>query len=111
MIINKVDIELHDRHIRACHNQKKQTLIIKWIKENVEWKGEQKDYIEDNKWDHYRCAIDLGKVNNIIALLKSNQALVTKFSSECDEYQEKLDQIDLWVMEIQNLIKKIRGKI
>mgnify|MGYP001152651411 CR=1 FL=1 len=39
------------------------------------------------------------------------QTLVTKFSSECDEYQKNLDQIDLWAMEIQNLIKKIREKI
>jgi len=49
--------------------------------------------------------LKIEKKNNI------NQALVTKFSSECDEYQKNLDQIDLWVMEIQNLIKKIRGKI
>ena len=40
-----------------------------------------------------------------------NQELVTKLSEEGDEYQKKLDQIDLWAMEIQELIKKIRGKI
>lgn len=62
MAITLADIELHDRHIKACRNQEK-------------------------------------------------QALVTKFSEECDEYQKKLDQIDLWAMEIQNLVKKIRGKI
>jgi len=49
--------------------------------------------------------LKIEKKNNI------NQALVTKFSEECDEYQKNLDQIDLWAMEIQNLIKKIRGKI
>jgi len=50
-------------------------------------------------------------IDDIIALLKTNQELVTKFSSEGDEYQKKLDQIDLWAMEIQSLIKKVRGKI
>lgn len=49
--------------------------------------------------------LDIEKKNNI------NQELITQFSGECDEYQKKLDQIDLWAMEIQNLIKKIRGKI
>ena len=30
---------------------------------------------------------------------------------EDNEYDKKLNQIDLWAMEIQELIKKIRGKI
>ena len=34
-----------------------------------------------------------------------------KFSSEVEEQQKNLDQIDLWAMEIQSLIKKVRGKI
>lgn len=62
MAITLADIELHDRHIKACRDQEK-------------------------------------------------QKLVTQFSSECDEYQKKLDQIDLWAMEIEGLIKKIRGEI
>ena len=44
-------------------------------------------------------------------LLKTKQEMVTKFSSEVEEQQNNLDQIDLWAMEIQELIKKIRGKI
>ena len=44
-------------------------------------------------------------------LLKTKQEMVTKFSSEGEEQQKNLDQIDLWAMEIQGLIKKIRGKI
>ena len=47
----------------------------------------------------------------IQVLLKTQQELVTKFSSECEEQQKNLDQIDLWAMEVQALIKKIRGKI
>ena len=49
---------------------------------------------------------------------KTKQEMVTKFSSEGDEYQKRLDEIDLWAMEVQQLlrntqeyIKKIRGKI
>jgi len=47
----------------------------------------------------------------IQSLLKTKQEFVTKFSNEGDEYQKNLDQIDLWAMEIQGLIKKIRSKI
>ena len=43
--------------------------------------------------------------------LKTQQELITKLSSEVEEQQKNLDQIDLWAMEIQMLIKKIRGKI
>ena len=50
-------------------------------------------------------------IPHIIALLKTQQEMVTNFSSEVEEQQKNLDQIDLWAMEIQGLIKKIRGKI
>jgi len=53
-------------------------------------------------------------IDNLLKIERKNninQALVTQFSEEGDKYQKKLDQIDLWAMEIQNLIKKIRGKI
>jgi len=50
-------------------------------------------------------------IEEVINLIKTNQELVTKFSSECDEYQKKLDNIDLWAMEIERLIKNIRGNI
>ena len=50
-------------------------------------------------------------IEEIINLLKTQQEIVTKFSGECDEQQKNLDQIDLWAMEAQALIKKIRGKI
>ena len=50
-------------------------------------------------------------IDDIIALLKTNQELVTKFSSEGDEYQKKLDQIDELALLIENAIKRIRGKI
>jgi uncharacterized protein YkuJ len=42
---------------------------------------------------------------------ESKQELVTKFSKEGDECQKRLDQIDLWAMEIQGLVKKIRANI
>lgn len=51
------------------------------------------------------------KLEDIITLLKSNQALVTKFSEEGDEYQKKLDEIDLSAMQIQTLLCRIRSKI
>jgi len=89
----------------------KEVEAISWIRKNIEWEGEQKDCINNNQWEHYRTAIDLGKVNKIIGLLKTKQELATNFSSEVEEQQKNLDQIDLWVMEIQELIKKIRGKI
>ena len=50
-------------------------------------------------------------IDEVIALLKTQQEMVTKFSSEVEEQQKNLDQIDLWAMEVQELIKKIRGKI
>ena len=51
------------------------------------------------------------EIEEVINLLKSKQEMVTKFSSEVEEQQKNLDQIDLWAMEIQALIKKVRGKI
>ncbi len=51
------------------------------------------------------------EIGNIQNLLQRNQELVTKFSKEGEEYQKSLDQIDLWAMEIQELVEKIRGKI
>ena len=50
-------------------------------------------------------------IEEVINLIKTKQEMVTKFSSEVEEQQKNLDQIDLWAMEIQSLIKKIRGKI
>jgi len=71
-------------------------------------------------------------VNDLLVIEKNyfkNQELVTKFSSEVEEQQKNLDQIDLWAMEIEDWlrecneipvnvknsishwIKKIRGKI
>ena len=57
-------------------------------------------------------------IGEIITLLKTQQEMVTKLEEtrknmiwENSEYQKNLDQIDLWAMEIQGLIKKIRGKI
>ena len=49
--------------------------------------------------------------DNIIALLKSKQEMVTKFSREGDEYQKKLDQIDELALLIENATKRIRSKI
>ena len=66
----------------------------------------QKEFIEGNLDPMKRAGL-----KEVIALLKTKQEFVSKFSSECDEYQKNLDQIDLWAMEIQGLIKKIRGKI
>ena len=50
-------------------------------------------------------------IEEVINLLKTNQELVTKFSSDCEVYQKDLDQIDRWAMDIEELLKKIRGKI
>ena len=50
-------------------------------------------------------------IEEVINLLKTQQELVTKFSKEGDEYQKKLDQIDLSAMQIQTLLCRIRGKI
>ena len=51
------------------------------------------------------------EIEEVINLLKTQQEMVTKFSSEVEEQQKNLDQIDLWAMEAQALIKKIRGEI
>ena len=51
------------------------------------------------------------KLKNVVSLIKAQQDLITKFSSDCEVYQKDLDQIDIWAMDIQELIKKIRGKI
>jgi len=53
----------------------------------------------------------LEQLNNIAVQAKTKQELVTKFSKEGDECQKRLDQIDLWAMEIQKLVKKIRANI
>ena len=58
---------------------------------------------------------DLEEMINDLLIIEKNyfkkQELVTKFSSEGEEYQKKLDNIDLWAMEIERLIKNIRGNI
>jgi len=66
----------------------------------------QKEFIEGDLDPRKRRGLD-----DIIALLKNKQELVTKFSSDCDVYQKDLDQIDIWAMDIEELLKKIRGKI
>jgi len=53
-------------------------------------------------------------VNDLLVTEKKNninQELVTKFSSECDEYQNKLNNIDFRAMNIQNLINEIREMV
>ena len=72
--------------------------FLKGIKHSVSGYGNA--YIPNNN-----------NIDDIIALLKTKQEMVTKFSSEVEEQQKNLDQIDLWAMEIQERIKKIRGKI
>jgi len=54
-----------------------------------------------------------GRIKDLEERIKGmkDMGLVSKFSSEVEEQQKNLDQIDLWAMEIQELIKKIRGKI
>ena len=49
--------------------------------------------------------------NDIIALLKTQQERITQFSEEGDMYQEKLDQIDLWAMEIQDIVGHLNVQI
>ena len=49
--------------------------------------------------------LDEDCISGIITLLKTKQEMVTKFSSECEEYQKRLDQIDSWAMEIEERIK------
>ena len=49
--------------------------------------------------------LKIEKKNNI------NQELVTKYSSECDEYEKKLNKIDELALLIKNATKRIRSKI
>ena len=78
---------------------------IKFCKDEINWiKEEIYNYPRNREYA-------VMQFNKIIALLKTKQEMVTKFSSEGEEYQKNLDQIDLWAMEIQGLIKKIRSKI
>ena len=51
------------------------------------------------------------EIENIQALLKEKQELVTTFSKEGDEYQKKLDNIDFRAMNIQELVKEIREMV
>ena len=85
---------------------------------NITIKEERQELI-----DMVKDLLEIEKKNN------KNQELVTKFSSECEEQQKNLDQIDLYAMEIEDWlrdcneipinvknsishwIKKIRGKI
>ena len=46
-----------------------------------------------------------GRINYLEERIKGTK------DSECEEYQKKLDNIDMWAMEIQSLIKNIRGNI
>ena len=75
------------------------------VKEAIEFL--EKELIESS----YFSPAQREKLKNVVSLIKAQQDLITKYSSECDEYQKNLDQIDLWAMEIQERIKKIRGKI
>jgi len=78
---------------------------IKFCKDEINWiKEEIYNYPRNREYA-------VMQFNKIIALLKTKQEMVTKFSSEGEEQQKNLDQIDLWAMEIQGLIKKIRSKI
>jgi len=78
---------------------------IKFCKDEINWiKEEIYNYPRNREYA-------VVQFNKIITLLKTKQEMVTKFSSEGEEQQKNLDQIDLWAMEIQGLIKKIRSKI
>ena len=50
-------------------------------------------------------------IEEVITLLKTQQEFVSKFSSECEEYQKRLDQIDELALLVERAIKNIRGKI
>ena len=53
-------------------------------------------------------------INDLLKIEKiyfNKQELFTKISSEVEEQQKNLDQIDIWAMDIEELLKKIRGKI
>jgi len=78
---------------------------IKFCKDEINWiKEEIYNYPRNREYA-------VRQFNKIITLLKTKQELVTQFSSDCEVYQKDLDQIDIWAMDIQELIKKIRGKI
>jgi len=78
---------------------------IKFCKDEINWiKEEIYNYPRNGEYA-------VMQFNKIITLLKTKQEMVTNFSSEVEGQQKNLDQIDLWAMEIQSLIKKIRGKI
>ena len=75
----------------------------------------------ENKQNHECSSEIFHKNDNVIKCLQHNKKLekenaylketIKNLRCEGDEYQKSLDQIDLWAMEIQELIKKIRGKI
>ena len=78
---------------------------IKFCKDEINWiKEEIYNYPRNREYA-------VMQFNKIITLLKTKQEMVTKFSSEGDEYQKKLDQIDELALLIENAIKRIRGKI
>ena len=78
---------------------------IKFCKDEINWiKEEIYNYPRNREYA-------VMQFNKIITLLKTKQEMVTNFSSEVEEQQKNLDQIDLWAMKIQSLIKKVRGKI
>lgn len=66
----------------------------------------QKEFIEGNLDPMKRMGLE-----EIIALLKTKQRLVTQFSSDCEVYQKRLDKIDELALLIENATKRIRGKI
>ena len=59
--------------------------------------------------------LELDKANKKILCMEEENIRLREarniLTKELDEYQKSLDNIDLWAMEIQNLIKKIRSKI
>jgi len=75
------------------------------VKEAIEFL--EKELIESS----YFSPAQREKLKNVVSLIKAQQDLITKFSSDCEVYQKDLDQIDLWAMDIEELLKKIRGKI
>jgi len=71
------------------------------------------EFIELYKYERhsYDRESDQKKIDEVVSLLKSNQELITKFSSEGDEYQKRLNRIDELALLIGNATEQIRNNI
>ena len=94
--------------------------IEKLEKENTELRKKYKEIMDTDFLHGFNLTVESEReelsnmIDDLLEIEKKNninQALVTKFSEEGDEYQKNLDEIDLSAMQIQTLLCRIRTKI